>query len=104
MQVSSQGLVQTRPHTAGKGFASLIRSIASSNFLLAIKLTYDFTFTPAGQASVQSGIPFISNIYFFFFVSRKPLFPPIIFSILDCLFLFFFVFRRNPHCRNNTLP
>jgi hypothetical protein len=36
-QVSSQGLVQTLPQTAGKGFVSLITSIASSNFLFFIK-------------------------------------------------------------------
>jgi len=62
MHTSSHGLVQTLPHTAGKGFACLITATASSNFLFAIKFTYALTFTPAGQAFVHSGIPLTSNL------------------------------------------
>lgn len=72
-QVSSQGRVHTRPQTAGKGLFSRIIAIASSNFLFAIRLTYAFTLTPAGQAVVQGGFPLSSTRYFFPSTAMTPL-------------------------------
>ena len=57
VHVSSHGRVHTLPQTAGNGLASLITSIASSNFLFLMRLIYALTFTPAGQAIEHSGVP-----------------------------------------------
>jgi hypothetical protein len=57
---SSQGRVHTLPQTAGKGFACLITSTASSNFLFFIRLIYALTFIPAGHDLEHSGSPITS--------------------------------------------
>jgi len=53
MQVVSQGWVQIRPHIPGRGFRSRTTFSASWNRPAEISDTYDFTFTPAGQAKVH---------------------------------------------------
>ena len=100
-QTSSQGLVQTLPQTAGKGLASRINSIASSNFLFAMSFTYAFTLIPAGHAFVHSGIPLTSILYFLPCPVRVPFSPPIMDSALKFSFTFSFVFRRTPQTLNN---
>jgi len=95
-QVSSHGRVQTLPHTAGNGFASRTMSIASSNFLFAIRLTYAFTLTPAGQDSVHLGSPITSTLYSLPLALKTPLFPPSTDSASKILSSLFFDFRRYP--------
>jgi len=70
--------------------------MASSNFLFAIRLTYAFTFTPAGHASLHFGIPFISIGYFFPFLSKIPFSAPTISSSFNICLGCFFVFRSTP--------
>jgi hypothetical protein len=95
-QLSSHGLLHTRPQIAGNGLLSLITSTASSNLLLAIRFIYALTFIPAGHAFEHSGLSLNLIIYFLLsIISLLSLFPINDFALIISLFLSCF-FRSNP--------
>ncbi len=89
-QDSSQGLVQTLPQTAGKGFACLTTSMAFSKSLFDIRPIYAFTLIPAGHALVHLGSPLSSILYVLPSTFR-------IFSFSRNIVLVSLCFRSTPH-------